>query len=866
MPLRARRSFLVALTIAGLSVGLGAPVFAGNREPVAGAAAVPGSPDALLAAAKTGMPVDPAAAGRSAQAAEDLAIRLPESKARTLTIATARWLRGEALQRQNMATAAIPLVDAAVKSVASIQPAIKLQGDLLQTRAGIESSLGQPQKALEDYQSAYAIFSKLGASRSQAVALQNIGLIYLEANDLEKVVYYYKLAEETFPNDAKLTLSGSANLAGALYAAKRFSETEVQYRRAYVIAQRLRNLPLQVQMLSNLALTQEVSGKLNEADATLGQAIRLWETVRTPSMVPLLFRARAELALARHHPAMAVAFVEQALAAAGNAAETRPYWQLQVTAYHAYADAGNPARALAHFEIFQKLDSQSRELAASTSAALLTARFDFANQNARIATLKAGELERDIALARLQARQNMITLGALLLIASSIALVLAFYLRLLRRSRNAIRVINKQLIVVNAELNDALAAKSQFLATTSHEIRTPLNGILGMTQVLLADGALTGLLRERITLMHGAAETMRSLVDDILDFAKMDAGKLELHPLETDLPQLLDEIVTFWRDRAAQQGLTLTLDRRAAPDRILIDSRRLRQVLANLLSNAIKFTPAGSVIVTVTTDVIDSTAAGGNAPARAGERLRIAVTDTGVGIAAADHAAVFEKFRQLDGGTMRRFGGTGLGLAISQMLAQAMGGDIELASASEAGATFTLDLPLERAVSAAPAGVGVPPSTLAAARLVLVGASPIALGVLRAVLTPQVASFAVAAGIAAAAERIADGSVDLIVIDVAAPRDADVDGGAGNDVEVLLIALAGLAGRTTSAGIRLAVLWPNLRPVEHARLLAAGVAAVIGKPATGGALLQGLHATFKRPGHLQGTEVAATVPRELATT
>lgn len=260
-------------------------------------------------------------------------------------------------------------------------------------------------------------------------------------------------------------------------------------------------------------------------------------------MVPFLFEARAELALARQDPPAAVQFVERALSAAGEAAETRPYWQLQFTAYRAYARAGDPAKALAHFETYQRLDNQSRELAASTSAALMAARFDFANQNARLATLKAGELERDIKLARLQARQNMIVLGSLLLIAVVVAAVLAFYLRSLRRSRNAIRGVNAQLTVVNAELSSALAAKSQFLATTSHEIRTPLNGILGMTQVLLADPALTGPVRERIALMHGAGETMRALVDDILDFAKMDAGKLELHVLEADLPRLLDEVV-----------------------------------------------------------------------------------------------------------------------------------------------------------------------------------------------------------------------------------------------------------------------------------------------------------------------------------
>lgn len=853
--------------IAAICIGFSTPASATDASHPETAAASQDAPAALLAAAKSAMPVDPVQAGRLAQAAEAIARRMPRSAERTITVATALWLRGEALKRQGSAVTAVSLIDAAIETVTSIVPAIKLQGDLLQTRGGVESSLGRPQAALADYQRAYSIFGKVGSARSQAVALQNIGLIYLEANDLDKVFYYYKLADETFPNDPMLTLSSSANVAGALYAAKRFNQTETEYRRAYLIASRLHNPTLEVQMLSNLAITQRVLGKLDAADATMNQAIKLWQRARTPAMAPLLFRGRAELALARHRPAEAVALIERALLFAGDVAATRPYWQLQNTAYVVYAASGNAAKALAHFEIFKRLDDESRALAASTSAALMAARFDFANQNARIATLKAGQLERDIALARLQARQNMILLGSLLLIVSSVVLVLLFYLRALARSRTAIRAVNAQLTEVNAELNEALAAKSQFLATTSHEIRTPLNGILGMTQVLLADRTLNGLMRERIALVQGAGETMRALVDDILDFAKMDAGKLELYPLEADLAPLLDEVVEFWRDRAAQQGLTLTLDRAAAPTRIMIDSRRLRQILANLLSNAIKFTPAGSVAVKVAlvshAGALHTSSVNASAPAQpsAGERLRIAITDTGIGIAAADQHLVFEKFRQLDSGTTRRFGGTGLGLAISQMLAQAMGGTIELTSAAGAGAIFTLDLPLVRAAVSAPPVSGTRPSTLATSRLVLLGASPIAQGVLRAVLTPRVASFAVATDSTAVAELIAARGIDLVVIDVAAPHDPEC----GDEWKDRVAEAGKLARAARDTGILIAVLWPNQRPLEHAQLMMAGVAGVIGKPVASSGLTERLAALVEASREF--TEITApVVAQELATT
>lgn len=799
------------------------------------------TPESLLAAAKAAMPIDAAAAGNLAQAAEQSAMKLPTSQARSITVATARWLKAEALIRQNKAAAAVVFVDAALKSVTAMRPAIKLQGDLLQTRAGIEDSLGQPEAALEDYQRAYAIFGKTGPARSQAVALQNIGVLYLEANDLAKVFYYYRMAEETVSDDPMLNLSGSANKAGALFLAKRYREAEAEYRRAYTISVSLHNMIIQIQMLSNLARVQAILGELHLADITIAQAMKIWQPTKAPELKPVLLETRADLALDEDRSFEAVQLVEQALASLGAAAETRPYWQLQITAYKAYEQAGDSAKALAHFKVYNQLDNQNRALAASTSAALSAARFDFVNQNARIATLKAGQLQRDLELDRLQARQTMILLGGLLLLSIITVSVLAFYLRALRRSDTAIREINSQLTEVNIELNAALAAKTEFLATTSHEIRTPLNGILGMTQVLLADPELTSAVRERISLMQGAGETLRALVDDILDFAKMSDNKLELHPLEADLPKLLDDVVDFWRDRATQQKLFLAFDRAGVPERITIDSRRLRQILANLLSNAIKFTSEGSIKVTVTVAHRSNDAC----PVQSSERLRIAVTDTGIGIAESDHSAVFEKFRQLDSSKTRRFTGTGLGLSISRMIAQAMGGDIELVSTVEVGSTFTLDLPLVRAIVAAPSTSGERPSTLAAARLVLVGASPIAQGVLRAVLTPRVASFAVAADIPTAVDQITTQPVNIILVDVPAPpATEDPDG----DLDAGIARLAATANLASRSGIVVAVLWPNQQPTEHARLVAAGVAAVIGKPITSNTLLQKLTVFFEEAG------------------
>ena len=153
-----------------------------------------------------------------------------------------------------------------------------------------------------------------------------------------------------------------------------------------------------------------------------------------------------------------------------------------------------------------------------------------------------------------------------------------------------IRAANRRLSISNVALEKALKAKTEFLATTSHEIRTPLNGILGMTQVILHDPAVAGPLRERIQVVHGAGETMKVLVDDILDVAKMETGQIIIDRAEMDLRTVLSDAIRLWSGQARGKGLALDLDLADCPPRIVEDETRLRQILFNLLSNAIKFT------------------------------------------------------------------------------------------------------------------------------------------------------------------------------------------------------------------------------------------------------------------------------------
>jgi len=389
------------------------------------------------------------------------------------------------------------------------------------------------------------------------------------------------------------------------------------------------------------------------------------------------------------------------------------------------------------------------------------------------------------------------------------------------------RRVNTELVVAKDKAEEAARLKSEFLANMSHEIRTPMNGILGMIDLVL-DRSSDVEQKEQLRAAQQAAQSLTSILNDILDLSRIEAGKLNIESIPFDLQAAVRECVRTLEVTARQKGLDLRLVfAKSCPVWVRGDPMRLRQILINLIGNAVKFTDTGEVAVEVGRD--------------ANSLIDVEVRDTGIGIAADKLDEVFEPFTQADGSHARRFGGSGLGLAITRRVAHLMHGRVWAESEPNVGSRFVVELPLPASESPEPSpGIGDRPAehALGNLRVLVAEDNLINQKVVCTMLRRQGCAVTLAADGQQACEQFEQAKFDVILMDVQMPG---VDG---------LEATSLIRHRERSRALTptpIIALTAHASKAQHDQCIERGMNAVITKPVSVQALLETICAAVECP-------------------
>lgn len=545
------------------------------------------------------------------------------------------------------------------------------------------------QKAVQYYEKALKIMKKIGDELGTGMIYNNLGVTLYEWKRYQSALEHYKQALEIARKiNSEIGIALCLNNVGTIYWELNILDSaEVYFNKSLALKKEIGYLKGITYTLNNIGLIHRKKKEYNKALEYYFEANEY--LVKSPNNKELI-RNCMNIGTTYFYQTKYDSSLKY-LKKAGQLAEDEKFLSLQVEIYlqlfKLYMAINNDDQALKYFDLYKSVNDSLFQLEANKSISEMEVKF------------KTEKKEKEIELLR---KDNIIRRNQLyfMIIISGLVLAVAFLIyRRLQRKKITNEILGEKIIHIkkaeneleektedlrqaNIRLQEADRLKSIFLASMSHELRTPLNSIIGFTGILLMGmvGEISDEQKQHLSKVERNANHLLSLINDILDISKIEAGKAEVSLEEFELGGVVREVIDSVSPMMKEKGLELITD---VPDSILLlsDRRRVKQILMNLVSNAVKFTDQGNIKIAA--KVIEN------------EKVEIRVTDTGIGIKAEEMNKLFNPFQQIDISLTKRHEGTGLGLYLCKRLLALLGGDIRAKSEYGKGSEFTLIIPLK---------------------------------------------------------------------------------------------------------------------------------------------------------------------------